>query len=169
MSNLTKHAEVELDALVQGSSLNKLDEQFAEAVKRDVLALIRLFASQGHSGGSAMTVLGFFEKLARYEPLSPLTGDSDEWVEIEAGRLYQNKRASNVFKENEIAYQMDGFVFKEPNGATFTTQPASRRRIVRFPFRPQKGVVIQVNAGDDPMVALEAAGYEPFGAESDGA
>jgi hypothetical protein len=114
-------------------------------------------------------VLGIFERLARFEPLLPLTGEDDEWNEVEAGRLYQNKRASNVFKENGIAYQMDGFVFKEPNGATYTTQPASRRRIVRFPFLSQKGVVIKVNEGDDPKAALEAAGYEPFGAESDGA
>lgn len=169
MSNLTKFAEVELEALVRAHKGNKLDEEMAEAMRRDVLALIRLFASQGHSGGSAMMALGLFEKLARYEPLSPLSGEADEWNEVEAGRLYQSKRAPNVFKENGIAYQMDGFVFKDPTGATFTTQPASRRRIISFPFRPQKGIVINVNEGDDPMEALEAAGYEPFGAESDGA
>lgn len=168
--NLTEFAETELTAFCkEDPNDNDLDRQMKKALKRDVLALIRVFASQGHSGGSAPIVVNLFQKLARYEPLAPLTGEDDEWTEVEAGRLYQNKRAANVFKENGIAYQMDGFVFEEPNGATYTNQPASRRRIVSFPFRPQRGTIIRVNEGDDPMEALEAAGYEPFGAESDGA
>lgn len=169
MSNLTEFAEAELAAYVRSCSGDELDKRFAESMRRDVLALIRLFASQAHSGGSAPIAVKLFTQLARFEPILPLSGEADEWMEIEAGRLYQSKRAPNVFKENGIAYQMDGFVFKDPTGATFTTQPASRRRIISFPFRPQKGVVINVNEGDDPMEALEAAGYEPFGAESDGA
>lgn len=38
------------------------------------------------------------EKLLRYQPLTKLTLEDDEFIEVADG-VYQNSRASNVFKE----------------------------------------------------------------------
>lgn len=74
-SNLVRHAMAELEA----AGLTKPDSDYNRSLASAVLALIRLFASQGHSGMSAGMVTELFSKLARYEPLCPLTGDESEW------------------------------------------------------------------------------------------
>ena len=43
------------------------------------LELVELFNSQGHSGYSAAAVMDITLKLFRFENLTPLTGDPDEW------------------------------------------------------------------------------------------
>src|SRR5437899_385066 len=37
-----------------------------------VMELMKQFASEGHSGGSARLVLGIFDRVSRYRPLTPL-------------------------------------------------------------------------------------------------
>ena len=79
-------------------------------------------------------------KLARFEPLTPLTGDDDEFndVSYEDGKtLYQNKRASNIFKkENESAYTLDGRIFSDNGGITWFTNKDSKKTI-KFPYIPK--------------------------------
>lgn len=77
------------------------------------LELLKVFADQGHSGMSAPFAVALFEKLARWKPIAPLTGEPDEWTEV-GTNIWQNKRASNVFKgEDGRAYWSDGVVFWE--------------------------------------------------------
>ena len=47
-----------------------------------VLELVQKFSDQGHSGMSAGICLALFKKVASFEPLTPLTGEEDEWEDI---------------------------------------------------------------------------------------
>src|SRR6187399_3024344 len=80
--NLMQHARVELGP--------NIDIELEE--------LILVFSSQGHSGASAQITNSILHKLLAYEPLSPLTGEEDEWMEVASG-VYQNKRCSHVFRD----------------------------------------------------------------------
>ena len=104
----------------------------------NVMALMRVFAGQGHSGFSASYVRGLFHKLANYEPLGPLTGEPDEWNEVSPG-LYQNKRCSRVFKEGDKVWDIDGKVFRDRGGVTFTN--INSRVEIMFPYTPKTEVV----------------------------
>ena len=53
-------------------------EPYNDLATKAILDLIELFASQGHSGFSAPYVINAFDRLARFKPLSPLTGEDDE-------------------------------------------------------------------------------------------
>jgi hypothetical protein len=96
-SPLYCHAEREL-ALV--------GEIYNGMVNKAALEIIGVFAAQGHSGGSAQLTTQLVERLMRYEPLQPLTGENDEWMEITEGE-FQNKRCSHVFKTSDGAYDIN--------------------------------------------------------------
>lgn len=129
MSNLLKHAEVEFEAAKynDGDTMNRV-------MKNDVMELLTVFSNQGHSGFSASFCLQLFTKLARFEPLIPLTGKDSEWVECAPG-MRQNVRCSRVFKdENGKAYDIDAVVFIDANGEYYTN--GNSRRYVEFPYTP---------------------------------
>lgn len=126
-SNLIFHAEQELRAAGMFDEDSDYDGMAAHAV----MELIQVFSRQGHSGFSANLVRGLFNKVAAYEPLCPLTGADDEWVECSTG-MFQNKRCSHVFKENGQAYDIDGRIFREPSGSCYTNRES--RVNVTFPY-----------------------------------
>lgn len=108
-------------------------EPYNEAVAKAILDLIKVFASQGHSGFTAPYTVNVFKRLAMYKPLSPLTGEDSEWNEIEPG-LYQNKRYSAVFKEKDGKfYNIEGKVFTDDGGKTWYTSKDSSIEIT-FPY-----------------------------------
>lgn len=98
-----------------------------------VLKMIEQFAEEGHSGFSANMAIRAFEKLARFEPLTPLTGEDDEWSEVDGG-LWQNRRCSRVFKDADGVYDAGGKVFREPSGVCFTSRDS--RVYITFPYTP---------------------------------
>lgn len=74
-------------------------------MRDSVLALVQLFASQGHSGASAAECINLTTRLLNGENLTPLTNDPDEWEDrtalaVEAGPLYQNKRNGTAFSKD---------------------------------------------------------------------
>lgn len=136
MGNLRSHAERELRA--QGYNLEQTEEDPNKWMCQSVLELIDLFAAQGHSGFSAPHCVALFTKLARFEPLGPLNGTPDEWMEAAEG-VEQNVRCSHVFRENGEAYDINGKIFREPNGCTYTNK--NSRVPVEFPYTPTSVVV----------------------------
>ena len=74
-----------------------LHEKYDILTQEAVLELIRVFSKRGHSETSALYTLEIFQKLAKYEILSPLTGNDDEWNQVDSF-TYQNNRCSTVFK-----------------------------------------------------------------------
>lgn len=64
-----------------------------------VLRLVKTHSREGHSGGSAEMVLDVFEKVVRYKPLSPLTSDPDEWMDV-GQNMWQSRRNPSCFSED---------------------------------------------------------------------
>lgn len=104
MSNLLEHAKRELDllGLPEPSDYNEDTEQWDPdaAMRIGILDIIFNFSQQGHSGFSAQYAIGCLEKLLRYENLTPLTDDPDEWIEVQMKpdeELWQSRRNPACF------------------------------------------------------------------------
>jgi hypothetical protein len=129
-SNLVRHAQRELDL----AGLFDKDSDYGGMLGEAVMRMIREFSDEGHSGFSARMAADLFSKLARYEPIRPLTGDPQEWVDH--GHIYQNARCSHVFKEYDgQAYDLQGRIFREPSGACY--QNSDSRVPITFPYWPK--------------------------------
>lgn len=120
--------------------LGLLSDPDPDSMNRDmaehILRMVKAFSEEGHSGFSARYAVNLLEKLLRFEPLAPLTGKPMEWSEpINNEGTLQNKRASHVFKDADgQAYDIQGKVFREPDGCTFTS--GDSRVPVTFPYTP---------------------------------
>ncbi len=142
MSNLVDYAKRELDILNLGND-DRTGEGMDFHMRDHILRMVEMFAEEGHSGFSASYALSILKRVLAYKPITPLTGADDEWNEVGDG-VFQNRRASNVFKENDQAYWMDGIVFWEwysspdiddgkPYKSYFTSRD-SRVNIESFPW-----------------------------------
>ena len=96
MSNLVRHAETELKL----AGLWDKDSDYNGMLGEALIELITVFSNQDHSGCSANMVSNLFNKLSRYEQLTPLSFKDEEWVEY-ADNRFQNNRRSSVFKDGK--------------------------------------------------------------------
>ena len=114
MSNLLSHAMDELDRI--GMTEDSTDEMNV-MMRKHILHMMNEFAEEGHSGFSASYAISILTKLMDFKPLSPLTGEDNEWGNVrEYGESpsWQNKRRSSVFKNADgTCYDIDGKVFWE--------------------------------------------------------
>ena len=113
MSNLVSYAESELNRI--GMTEDSPDEMNV-AMRKHILHMMQEFANEGHSGFSASYAISILTKLIDFKPLSPLTGEDDEWVKHDYATepVYQNKRRPSVFKDADgSCYDIDGKVFWE--------------------------------------------------------
>lgn len=119
-------------------------EPMQDTIKQGILDIIDVFSAQGHSGMSAVYTLNILNRLLRWKPISPLTGEDDEWNEPYGYGLgtevcQQNKRCSSVFRrnfDNATAYDIDGKVFSDDGGKTFYSTFESRIPVT-FPYTPR--------------------------------
>jgi hypothetical protein len=132
MTNLKTYAIDELTRIGMYGSGDEMNEIMSE----HILKMIDVFDEEGHSGFSAEYAISALQKLLRWEPLSPLTGEDDEWSECGDG-IYQNKRLSRVFKDGKDgrAYDIRGKVFVEPDGVCYTSRDS--RVYIEFPYVPK--------------------------------
>ncbi|RYC70693.1 hypothetical protein [Spirosoma sordidisoli] len=144
MSNLISHAERELDALIATDNQEEKDE-YTQHLKKNVLDLMAVFAEQGHSGSSAPMVSKLFYDLANFKPLLPITGNDNEWGEVDGG-IFQNSRCGAVFKNGKEGkpYYLDAIVWQTQNGGSYTGsailadgKKIPSRQWVRLPFTPK--------------------------------
>ena len=142
MSNLVEHAEVELRA----AGMYDKDADYGGMMPEAVMELMRVFSNQGHSGFSANLCLDIFNKVARYKPLVPLTGEDDEWNETTRPGHLQNKRCSHVFKDETGTYDIHGKIFREPDGTCWNR--GGSRVFITFPYTPTTEY-IDVEAEDE--------------------
>lgn len=148
MSNLHKHALTEFKAAGWLDDTGYTDEMQG-MICDHVMKLIDIFSEEGHSGSTAPYAINMFKKLASFKPLTPLTGEDDEWIKHDYGvdPKWQNKRLSSVFKDaNGDCYNIDGKVFwewcapwegresQEPYKSYYTCKES--RVPVTFPYTP---------------------------------
>ncbi len=100
------------------------------------LALYNLFADQGHSGMSAYVTKNMFVQLVNGDPLSPITGDEEEWYNADpnyengelVGYSRQNNRMTSLFKYydkdmNHTKYSYNGIVEVVNDDKVWQTYP----------------------------------------------
>ncbi len=127
--NITEYAKSELERL------GKDDEGMQELINKDILEIVERFASQGHSGFLASYALSVLERLLRFKPLTALTGEEEEWNDLEWG-AWQNKRCSSVFKhEDGTVRDVDGIVVSDNGGITWFTGK-DFQKLITFPYTP---------------------------------
>ena len=139
--SLVSYAEKELDRIGMHD-----DGDMNGMMRKHIIHMVEEFSKEGHSGFSASYALQCLTKLLNFKPLSPLTGEDDEWSDVSdvsGETMFQNKRYSAVFKHGQDgeAYNIDGKVFwswaEDPEtGRQFKSYYTSRdsRTPVEFPY-----------------------------------
>ena len=126
------------------------EDGMQDMMDKCVLDLLQVLADQGHSNHTVHYCLAVFERLAKFKPLTPLTGEDDEWNEYADG-LFQNKRYSAVFKDGKDgrAYDVEARVFSDNGGETWYTSKDSRVYI-DFPYTvPDKPEYVKKEGNND--------------------
>lgn len=105
-------------------------------VTKNVMDILTVFDNQDHSGFSANYTINLVSRLLRWIPLTPLTGEEDEWYEpYGPDNTQQNKRCTTVFRrnfDNSTAYNIHGRVFSN-DGKTWWTNSSSSVPVA-FPY-----------------------------------
>lgn len=152
-ANLLTHANRELPHV----GTDDMGLQMAQCLRE----LVLVFGTQGHSGFSASYARQMLERLLKFEPLSPLTGDAGEWTEVFSGG-YQNSRCSRVFKDRERfdgqPYDIEAVVFREPDGSCFTGRGSAQ--VITFPYTPRT-VYVNVDSDGNPLDGWDRQGVCP--------
>lgn len=91
--SLVDYAQKELDR----AGLFDSDSDYGGMLGDACLAIVKVFSEQGHSGFSAEMTTQIVSKLMRYEPLTPLTSDPSEWMEVDTGKMWQSTRKPTSF------------------------------------------------------------------------
>lgn len=122
MTNSQSFAKQELDIL-EATVPDAIVTPFAN----EILALCEAFGKSGQSGGSApytaSAITQAIGKLLLQEPICPITGIDEEWVNVrevseEDEMMYQNKRCSALFKsKGGKCWYVDAIVKKTQNGS----------------------------------------------------
>ena len=129
MTNTQRFAEVELNVLSK-SATDPNNRPIIEPFREEILALCERFGKSGQSGGSApftaTAISQAIKKLLLQNPICPITGIDDEWVQVRevSGNdemMYQNKRCSALFKgKSGKCWYVDAIVKKTPNGSCWS-------------------------------------------------
>jgi hypothetical protein len=165
---LLEHANTEMDFL----GLHSPDgDDINDWAREAILDLLETLSKHGPSGASVNFIVNTFAKLAKFEPLCPLTGVDTEWMDVterpNGDVIYQNIRCSHVFKDGKDgkAYDIDGRIFIDQNGAAFTSYyydsehpERSSKVYIEFPYTPKSEFVkvfYDYDTEDGDFVILE--------------
>jgi len=104
MTTLLQHTKAELRA----AGLFDADSDFDGEIGVHVTSIMETYLAYGHSGTSAQRALEVFVRLANGLPLTPLTGEDDEWYIPNGmgGQMQMNRRCTRVFKDDEMAWDV---------------------------------------------------------------
>lgn len=100
-SNLVKHAKREL-SLLEKTSKEPMDDLERE-LHDSIIEIVKTFSKVEHSGSSATWTIGVINKLLKFQNLTPLTKNRDEWnnvSEVMGRPCWQNNRNSAIFSED---------------------------------------------------------------------
>lgn len=133
------------------SRIDRDDYGMQDEMDSGILEILEKFSEQRHSGYSASYAIARLERLLRFKPITPLTGEEDEWHEISSSGSRQNKRCSSVFQQKDGSYQdVDAIIVSDNGGITWFTSGRFRKTIT-FPYLPPihpEKVYIEYTEGD---------------------
>ena len=152
MTNTQSFAKQELDILAA-----TVPDAIVTPFANEILALCEAFGKSGQSGGSAPMTASAISQAIKHlmlqEPICPVTGIDEEWVNVrevseEDEMMYQNKRCSALFKSKSgKCWYVDAIVWKgEEEYDTFTGRAyiddtnfelIGSSQYVRLPFKPK--------------------------------
>lgn len=92
MSNLVKFAEEEM----RRAGLYSKDADYGGMIPEAVMKLVKAHSEAGHSGGSHWLTMQIFNKVINFKPLTPLSDDPTEWMEV-SENIWQSRRQSDAF------------------------------------------------------------------------
>ena len=123
--NIIEHAKSELDLINFGKEDTKV-----------MIEILEKFFDTWDSGGTVWSVAPILAKCIAGKCLSPLTGEADEWMEVDT-LMFQNKRLSTVFwnKRTGAVYDIDN--------------PEGWEKQISFPYYPEEAKV------SSPIVEVE--------------
>ena len=104
------------------------------AAEDKVMKIVRMFAKQEFGIGEIGYVTSVVSKLLKQYPLSPLTGEDDEW-ERHTSTTYLNKRCPDVYKSEGKAFFTKGKLFSTDGGKSWFSTKDSIIEIESFPYR----------------------------------
>lgn len=162
--NLLNHAKSELDRI------HKDEDGMQELINNDILEIIKVFEDQGHSGFSASYAINALERLLNFKPLTPLTGEDDEWfnpgIVIDSETLYQNKRCSSVFMHKRddgivtSCHDNDGVIVSDNGGITWFTSGRFRKEVTFPYYPPTEPEKVYIEYTDDVPPGFTGDSYE---------
>ena len=140
LTSMYEFAEKELSILKEcyiGQEHEKENIDCLNKIKEHVLKAIKYL--DNIDADYRLLFIDMFDNLVRYNPLAPLTGKEDEWLEVRHTNLVtyqQNKRCARVFRldcDNNKAELIDGIYFSDDGGDSWFTCRESKVPI-QFPF-----------------------------------
>lgn len=137
MSEYKKYAMHEFEAAGWVTADGTWDDEMQKHMCEQVLELLDLLSEHGHSGSSAPYAIRLFQKLAAFEPITPLTGEDSEW-NLCGETLFQNRRCGHVFRDSTRfggqAYDAERRIFRRPDGHCYTNYKSAVPIV--FPYVP---------------------------------
>ena len=100
---LLEHAQKEIDILKKNHG-----QDFVESYYNNILKIIKIFSEEGHSGTSAQLATKIIYALLQFKPLSPIENRPQDWTTTAQDKILQHNRCSNVFKEGNKAWILEG-------------------------------------------------------------
>jgi len=170
-SNMYLWAKAELDRLIVGCEEKEGKDglEMQKAITKDILDIVKVFCTQGHSGTSANYTLNMIKRLLDWKPITALTGEESEWGEPHNSNgtmTQQNKRCSAVFRDNQdnsTAHYIYGRVYSDNGGHSWFTGNHKDGVVqssvpVTFPFYvPDKPEYIYLNGEDSEEIITDEA------------
>jgi hypothetical protein len=138
MSSLIQHVEAELEHVPDDVATPRMKAAIVELAA----ATVDTYDSGGSAPYGAAIAADLFRRAFLYEPLTPLTGDDDEWIPIDADTfgeagVCQNRRDGRIFRYADgSAYALDQVVWTDKfrGGPGYTGWDSARR--ITFPWTP---------------------------------
>ncbi len=137
-SGFLQHAKREFEFI-------KLDKSgYNKWMIQNITDLLKMLSIQRHSQ-TLYDTLDSLKKLATFQPLTPLTFEEDEWLDVSEAcgeeSMYQNIRMSNIFKHgiDGKPYSLDAILWIDDDGVGFngTINGYSSCQYVKIPFIPK--------------------------------
>jgi hypothetical protein len=103
-SDLVRHAEYELEF----AGFNDREDDEAVKISKSVMDLVNILDKSTKNDAEIALVVGLFDRIASALPLTPLSNDPDEWIDVSRDMLkerdvargrtmHRNKRTISVF------------------------------------------------------------------------